>query len=142
MKKLLIISMLLLVCIFSAGCVNITVSDPESVIPTTPTQVNPSQTNPPQTFELIIGEWEGYYPGTATEYKLECLYDGYAMLETEKDAYPHDIEYTYVGAWEGKYPSYQVKLNSGNYQMTLANNGRTGELTTPDGLKITMIYDS
>lgn len=136
MKKLLVISMLLFLCIFAAGCITISVTEPGEEKP-----VVSGGTNPPQTLEMIVGEWEGYHPGTATEYKLECLYDGYAMLETEKDAFPHDIEYTYVGTWEGTNPNYQIKLNSGNYQMTLAGNGRTGELTTPDGAKITMIYD-
>lgn len=137
MKKFLIISMLLLITVFGAGCVNIEETEPNGTIPSAP-----PIDYPPSTIEPIVGEWEGYDAQNKTTYELLCLYDGYAKLEVDNKSGPQEVEFVHRGAWEGENPTYQLKLDYGNYMLKLSENGKTAELTTPDGANVKMTYES
>ncbi|MBE6507641.1 MAG: hypothetical protein E7Z72_06975 [Methanocorpusculum parvum] len=137
MKKLIIPAVLLLLAVLGAGCVNIGETEPGKIIPEIP-----PVSYPPNTIQPIVGEWEGYDTGSRTSYELTCLYDGYAKLDIEVESGNQEREYVYRGAWEGENPNYQLRLDYGNYAMQLAGNGKTAELTAPDGAKILMTYES
>ena len=137
MKKPIIICILLLIAVFGAGCVNIEETEPNSTIPPVPPIAYP-----PNTIEPIVGEWEGYDAQNKITYELLCLYDGYAKLEVDNKSGPQEIEFIHRGAWIGENPTYQLKLDYGQYTLKLSGNGKTAELTTPDGANVSMTYES
>ena len=137
MKKLLIIGTLLLLCVFGAGCVNTEITEPGKTIPNIP-----AEDHPPVTLQPIVGEWEGYDAQTKTTYEATFLYDGYAKLEIETEQPGEDRESILFGAWEGNSPNYQIKLNLGNYTLTILEEGKSAKLTTPDNRAVTLSYES
>ena len=85
---------------------------------------------------------EGYDAQTKTTYEATFLYDGYAKLEIETERPGEDREPILYGAWEGNSPNYQIKLNLGNYTLTILEEGKSAKLTTPDNRAVTLRYES
>lgn len=137
MKKLLIIGTLLLLFVFGAGCVNTEITEPGKTIPNIP-----AEDHPPVTLQPIVGEWEGYDTQTKTTYEATFLYNGYAKLEIETELQGDNRESTLYGAWEGDSPNYQIKLDLGNYTLTILEEGKSAKLTTPDNRTVTLRYES
>ena len=137
MIKFLTATLLLLLLIFSAGCVNTEITEPGKIIPSIP-----AEANPPKTLEPIVGEWDGYDAGTKITYELTCLYSGYAKLEIEYNSAIPKQMYKLFGAWEKERDGYLLELSGGNYRFAVTENNRTGTLTIPDGTVVSMKYDS
>ena len=133
----LLLLVLCIFCVFGAGCVNTDITDPGKIIPEIP-----PQDHPPVTLQPIVGEWDGYDTETKTTYEALFLYSGYAKLELETKQSGGEKESVFYGAWEGENPNYQVKLDFGNYRLTITEAGKTALLTTPDGRNVTLNYDS
>ncbi|MDV0444100.1 hypothetical protein [Methanorbis rubei] len=117
-----------LLCAVAAGCVSPNAVDP---LPTPTPSATPA------------GEWEGVLAnadGTQTEYKLDCEKGGSAKLEIDTTG-PKGSDHTYRGTWiENVKDSYTLSFGANTYLFVINSDG-TGQLTTPDGITVTMRPD-
>ncbi|MDU9376572.1 hypothetical protein McpSp1_11940 [Methanocorpusculaceae archaeon Sp1] len=118
-----------LLCAAVAGCVSPNAVDP---LPTPTASATPA------------GEWEGVLTnadGTQTEYKLDCEKGGSAKLEVDSTG-PKGSEHTYRGTWiENVKDSYTLSFGAEGTYLFVINSDGTGQLTTPDGITVTMRPD-